>query len=100
MDEADRVVVSAASIWEIEIKRALGRLRAPDDLADRCDESGFERLDITFDHAEVAGRLPFHHSDPFDRVLVAQARMEGMTLATADSALAAYDVPIFEVGRR
>lgn len=91
--------VSAASIWELEIKRAAGRLRAPDDLVERADSAGFERLLITIEHAQDAARLPRHHRDPFDRMLVAQALAEGLTLATADAALAQYGVPIFEVER-
>lgn len=62
-------------------------------------ERGFEPLPIGFAHARAAGRLPALHRDPFDRMLVAQARLEGMTLATADSALAAYDVPVLSVSR-
>jgi PIN domain nuclease of toxin-antitoxin system len=96
---ADSVFVSAATIWEIEIKRALGRLQAPEDIIERVDESGYERLPITFEHAREAGRLPLLHGDPFDRILVAQARTEGMTLASADAALQRYDVAVFEVER-
>jgi PIN domain nuclease of toxin-antitoxin system len=96
---ADSVFVSAATIWEIEIKRALGRLQAPEDIIERVEESGYERLPITFEHAREAGRLPLLHGDPFDRILVAQARTEGMTLASADAALQRYDVAVFEVER-
>lgn len=91
--------VSAATVWEIEIKRALGRLRAPDDIAARVDDSGYERLTITFEHAAEAGRLPRHHGDPFDRMLVAQARLEGLTLVTADESIRRYDVPVLDVTR-
>lgn len=94
---ADAVVVSAASAWEIEIKRALGRLDAPEDVGELVDGSGFERLAIGFDHAREAGRLPPIHADPFDRVLIAQARLEGLTLATADAAIARYDVSVLPV---
>jgi PIN domain nuclease of toxin-antitoxin system len=97
---ADSVFVSAATIWEIEIKRALGRLQAPGDMIERVDESGYERLPITFEHAREAGRLPLLHGDPFDRILVAQARAEGMTLASADTVLQRYDVAVLEVARR
>lgn len=96
---AEAVFVSAATVWEIEIKRALGRLRAPEDLLGLIDESGFERLAITLEHAREAGRLPPLHADPFDRMLVAQARMEGMTLASADQAMARYGLPILAVAR-
>jgi PIN domain nuclease of toxin-antitoxin system len=97
---ADSVFVSAATIWEIEIKRALGRLIAPGDMIERVDASGYERLPITFEHAREAGRLPLLHGDPFDRILVAQARTEGMTLASADAVLQRYDVSVLEVDHR
>ena len=100
LESAEAVIVSAASIWEIEIKRARGRLTAPVDVGERALEDGFVPLPITLAHAQEAGRLPLHHHDPFDRMLVAQARMEGMTLATADATLGAYDVPLLEVTRR
>lgn len=93
------VFVSAVTIWEIEIKRALDRLKAPDDAAGLVDDSGFERLAISFEHAREAGRLPLLHGDPFDRMLVAQARMEGMTLATADETIQRYNVPVLSVSR-
>lgn len=99
-DLADSVFVSAATIWEIEIKRALGRLQAPGDMIERVDESGYERLPITFEHAREAGRLPLLHGDPFDRILVAQARAEGMTLASADAVLQRYGVAVLKVGHR
>lgn len=63
------------------------------------DESGFERLAISFEHAREAGRLPLLHGDPFDRMLVAQARLEGMTLATADRTIQRYDIPVLNVTR-
>jgi PIN domain nuclease of toxin-antitoxin system len=97
---ADSVFVSAATIWEIEIKRVLGRLQAPGDMIERVDESGYERLPITFEHAREAGRLPLLHGDPFDRILIAQARAEGLTLASADAVLQRYDVAVLEVGHR
>ncbi|MDQ3728672.1 MAG: type II toxin-antitoxin system VapC family toxin [Actinomycetota bacterium] len=97
--EADPVFVSAATVWELEMKRKAGRLRAPEDVEWLVADAGYEQLDITFEHARTAGSLPLHHRDPFDRMLVAQARCDGLTLATADGALAAYDVPIFEVSK-
>jgi PIN domain nuclease of toxin-antitoxin system len=93
------VFVSAASVWEIEIKRALGRLRAPAELLELIDASGFQRLPISLEHAREAGRLAPLHSDPFDRMLVAQARVEAITLASADQALARYGVPVLGVAR-
>lgn len=86
--------VSTASLWEIAIKRELGRLRVPDDLPDLIHRSGLQWLAITARHAwsvlDVAGLPP---RDPFDRLLAAQARVEGMPLMTADRALLAADVP-------
>ena len=94
---AEAVYVSAATIWEIEIKRALDKLRVPEDIAGLVDKSGFKRLAISYEHAREAGRLPLLHGDPFDRMLVAQARLEGLTLATTDAKLKRYDVPILDV---
>lgn len=91
---ADIVFVSAASAWEAAIKAALGRLRIPASVESGVADSGFEKLAIAFSHAEIAGALPPHHADPFDRMLVAQARSEGLTLVTHDRRLEPYDVPI------
>jgi PIN domain nuclease of toxin-antitoxin system len=91
---ADVVFVSAASAWEAAIKQALGRLRLPDRFAAGVEESGFEQLVVTFDHAERAGTLPPHHADPFDRMLVAQALAEGLTLVTHDRRLEPYEADI------
>lgn len=91
------MLVSAATIWEIEIKRAIRKLEAPTDLAGLVDRSGFERLRIDYDHAREAGRLPLLHGDPFDRMLIAQARLEGLTIATADEQIKRYDVPVLDI---
>ena len=99
MEGADTVSVSAASVWELEIKRAAGRLTAPLDVAERALSQGYEPLAISFEHALDAGRLPRIHGDPFDRMLIAQARIEGMTLATADATIARYDVRTLQVAR-
>jgi len=93
-DPASAAMVSAASIWEIAIKRSLGKLEAPDEILEAVRAAGFETLDITPEHAEHAGALPARHRDPFDRMLVAQALVEGCTLLTRDDALAAYGVPL------
>ena len=93
-DPRNTVVVSAISVWEVEIKRALGRLDAPEGFAALCIERGFDALDITFRHAEVASALPPHHSDPFDRMLIAQAIAEDLELVTKDRAMSAYDVRV------
>ncbi|HRB05459.1 MAG TPA: type II toxin-antitoxin system VapC family toxin [Ilumatobacteraceae bacterium] len=91
-DPLNTVMVSAISIWEVEIKRALGTLDAPQGFAALCIDRGFDALDVSFRHAEVAGALPPHHGDPFDRMLVAQAMTEGFELVTTDPAMSAYDV--------
>ena len=91
-DPKNEVFVSAVSGWEIGIKKAKGRLVAPDNLAAMVDEKRFEHLPLTFAHAERAASLPTHHRDPFDRMLVAQAQAEEMTLVTRDSQIPPYDV--------
>jgi PIN domain nuclease of toxin-antitoxin system len=88
------VVVSAVSLWEIEIKRGVGKLRAPADVLGGVRAAGFDLLDLTAEHAVAAGRLPMLHRDPFDRALVAQARLEGLTVVTGDRTVADYDVPV------
>lgn len=94
ISDADAVFVSAATAWEAAIKASLGRLELPDSVESGVEDSGFEKLPITFSHAETAAALPSHHHDPFDRMLVAQAAAEGLTLVTHDRKLKAYDVPI------
>lgn len=86
------VFVSAASAWEISIKRSLGKLEAPSDLEEQVESNGFDPLPIDLAHATVAGSLPRHHDDPFDRVLVAQAQAEGLTLVTRDPRFALYGI--------
>lgn len=93
-DGRNEALVSAASIWEIAIKRAAGKLRAPDDLIAVTAASGFGSLPITASHAHAAGALPLHHRDPFDRMLVAQARVESLTIVTRDQRLVAYGVDV------
>ena len=93
------MLVSAASIWELAIKEEQGRLRVPPDFLPLIGETGFGALPITLEHGAEAARLPPHHRDPFDRMLVAQARLEGLTLVTADAGLGAYDVRILPVAR-
>ena len=91
-DTRNEVFVSAVSIWEMAIKRSLGKLRAPDNLADTVQEAGFAALPITLAHAEQAGMLPPHHRDPFDRMLVAQALAEGLVVVTDDALISKYGV--------
>jgi PIN domain nuclease of toxin-antitoxin system len=94
LDHEPDVRVSAATVWEIAIKQALGKITAPPDLLERVRDSGFRELPIGFPHAMAAGRLPMIHRDPFDRMLVAQARCEDLTLVTRDPYCQQYDVPI------
>ena len=93
-DPANLVAVSAASAWEISIKKALGKLAAPDDLEHQVQAGGFLPLPITIAHGVAAGQLVRHHEDPFDRMLIAQARAEGLTIVTRDKRFADYDVPL------
>lgn len=92
VDPGTRVFVSAASVWEISIKQNLGKLDAPADLEDQMELQRFEPLNITIAHAKAAGALPRHHDDPFDRMLVAQALAEGLTIITRDPRIAPYGV--------
>jgi len=91
---AEIVFVSAASAWEAAIKAALGRLRLPASIEAGVIDSGFQKLPISFAHAEAAAALPAHHADPFDRMLVAQAGIERLALVTHDRRLQPYDVEI------
>jgi PIN domain nuclease of toxin-antitoxin system len=91
-DSSNEVVVSAVTPWELEIKRAAGRLRAPEDLVARLSAAQFRTLPITVEHGVAAARLPLHHRDPFDRMLIAQAQTEGLTIVTRDPRFAPYSV--------
>lgn len=91
-DATNRVWVSAVSIWEVRIKQRIGKLELPPSFADAVASSGFDDLAFTSTHAHAVERLPDHHRDPFDRALIAQAKIEDLTLVTADARLAAYDV--------
>ena len=91
IESADEVHVSAASIWEIAIKARLGKIDAdPDELTAAIDASGFVQLPVSAAHAAGVARLPLHHNDPFDRLLIAQALAEPLRLLTVDAALARY----------
>lgn len=86
------VFVSAATVWEIAIKRALGKLHAPGDLERQIRLNRFDPLSISIRHAQTAGALPMHHDDPFDRMLVAQSIAEELTIVTRDSRIPQYGV--------
>ena len=95
-DGRNEVYVSAASGWEIAIKRGLGKLRVPDDLEPKIIADGFSLLSMSFRHAEQAGMLPLLHNDPFDRMLIAQAQIEGLVLITKDEKIMRYDLRTME----
>jgi PIN domain nuclease of toxin-antitoxin system len=92
-DGANAVYVSAATVWEIVIKKTLGKLDAPDNLDEVLRECRFTPLPVSVAHALAVHSLPMHHRDPFDRMLVAQARTEGMTVVTRDPRILEYAVP-------
>ena len=94
IETADRVYVSSATIWEMALKVARGRLEAPHDFPDRLLDLGMLQLAREWEHARVAGGLPLHHRDPFDRMLVAQAIVERLTIVTRNEAIARYPVPV------
>jgi PIN domain nuclease of toxin-antitoxin system len=91
-DPENEPLVSVASLWEIAIKRSLGKLTAPDDLPARIVEQGFAWMQVAPEHAWAVRTLPLHHRDPFDRLLVAQATVEGLRVVTADPRFHAYGV--------
>jgi len=93
LDAEPDAYVSTATLWEVTIKQALGKLK-PADLPERVRDAGFEPLPITMAHAIAAGRLPEIHRDPFDRMLVAQAQCEDLTLVTRDEHIRKYEVTI------
>ncbi|HKR50256.1 MAG TPA: type II toxin-antitoxin system VapC family toxin [Pseudonocardiaceae bacterium] len=93
-DPVNSVDVSVASLWELAIKQSLGKLRVDGDLREHLTLQSFSELPVLGEHALAVRDLPRHHRDPFDRLLIAQARCEGLTIVTADRAFAAYDVPI------
>jgi PIN domain nuclease of toxin-antitoxin system len=93
-DPGNEPLVSVATVWEIAIKRSLGKLRAPDDLPAQIAAAGFGWLAISPDHAWRVRDLPMHHRDPFDRMLVAQALAERVPVVSGDVRLAAYGVDL------
>ncbi len=96
-DNMNDVYVSAVTLWELGIKRAAGRLRAPDNLEELVLQSKLIPLPISLGHGEVAGRLPLKHADPFDRMLIAQAQVERLIIITRDAAFAKYDVQTLKI---
>jgi PIN domain nuclease of toxin-antitoxin system len=93
-DSANEVLLSAAVVWEVAIKRSLGKLDVPEGFSRTLLDAGAVPLPISVDHAEAVGSLPWHHRDPFDRLLVAQAVHEGAVLVSNDDRLRAYEAPM------
>ena len=91
-DPDNIVLVSAATAWEIAVKRENGKLDAPGDIAAWIREGGFTELAIEVEHAIASAELPKHHRDPFDRLLIAQALLDELTLVTSDPEIAKYDL--------
>jgi PIN domain nuclease of toxin-antitoxin system len=91
-DPRNDVILSAVVVWEVAIKRSLGKLDAPDGFADMLVDAGADPLPINLDHARAVRELPWHHRDPFDRLLVAQAQHEQVSIVSDDEQLAAYGV--------
>jgi PIN domain nuclease of toxin-antitoxin system len=91
-DSDNIVFVSAATAWEIATKRESGKLEAPGDIAGWIRQGGFTEIAIETEHAVLSAELPKHHRDPFDRLLIAQAVLEELTLVTADAEIVKYDV--------
>ena len=96
IEQADEAFFSAVTPWELGIKRELGKLTTPDGLADALASGGFIPLGISVQHAERAPMLPLHHRDPFDRMLIAQAQLEALTLITADGSFDPYEVEVLD----
>lgn len=96
-DPANDVLVSAASIWELEVKRVAGRVDAPADILDALDAAQIDALPVSAADAVQAARLPGHHRDPFDRIVIAQALRLEAVVVTRDRAFAAYDVRVLPV---
>jgi len=96
-DRDVKVLASAASIFEVAVKKAMKRIKIPEHFPDAVLASGFEILPINADHAWKTLRLPFHHPDPFDRLLITQAREESLTIITTNPIFQSYDVPVLMV---
>jgi len=96
-DPRRAVFYGAASAWELELKVARGKLTVPDDWLSVAERTGFLHLPVTAAQARASAHLPWHHRDPFDRMLVAQALEHGLRIATRDSQIPPYGVPVLEV---
>ncbi|MCX4692946.1 type II toxin-antitoxin system VapC family toxin [Streptomyces sp. NBC_01408] len=97
LDTERLAYVSAVTPWELAVKQALGKLEGPEDLPERARDCQLRPLPVTALHGIRAGQLPLHHRDPFDRMLIAQAQSEGLTLVTRDKFIPLYDVDVLTV---
>ena len=96
-DTNNLIILSAAVIWEMRIKQALGKLEIAANFYTVLKQQGFEMLPISSDHAYAVGDLPMYHRDPFDRMILAQAKLENLTIVTHDAIFHKYGIPILEV---
>ncbi len=98
IEQATELLFSAVSFAEVGVKAAIGKLSVPRDFHEHVLQSGLRILGLAPDHGLAVADLPMHHRDPFDRLLIAQARSEQLTIVTADRRFAAYDVPLIDAG--
>jgi PIN domain nuclease of toxin-antitoxin system len=91
-DPDNFIFVSAATAWEIAVKKMIGKLESPDDLPAALAANNFLELPITIEHSQKLYQLPLHHNDPFDRIMIAQAISEDLTFMTRDAKIALYDI--------
>lgn len=96
IDGENLVFVSAVSVWEISVKQALGKLCVPDNLIEEIQIHRFTPLEIDYQHAQLAGKLPSIHKDPFDRMLIAQSMIEKLTIVTRDQFIEQYEVSVIK----
>lgn len=97
IEAAPQVFVSAVTAWELAIKQSLGGLSLSRPVSHLVEAAGMIELPVTFRHGEAVQRLPLHHRDPFDRLLVAQAEVEGLVLVTGDKRLAQYGIRVLQL---
>ncbi len=95
----NNIYVSAATVWEMSIKQQMGKLVAPEDIESKVEQAGFNSLPISLFHGQQAGKLPLHHKDPFDRMLIAQAQAEGLQILTKDEHFPAYGIRLINASK-
>lgn len=99
VERATELMFSVVSFAEIGVKVAIGKLKLPDGLREHLADTGIRTLALAPDHGLGIAELPLHHRDPFDRLLIAQARTEGLTIVTADSRFVDYDIKVIDAAR-